>query len=322
MTTVAFFVRHFSERGTEVAIYDYALHNETVLNNKSIIVCFTPEKQRQMGFSDVRFAYPKFAERFTILELDDIADIDVKSHNIDVFHTLTHGEYEDTYQFENKSIWEGCRTIVHCVFETRNPHGDVYIAISDALNLKFGTTIPVVPHMIHVDSAETNLREELGIPNDAIVFGRYGGRTTFYCPHAIEAVKSLAGGSLYFIFMCTPHFIDHPNVKFLGVTTDMKRKREFINTCDAFLHGQPAGETFGLAVGEFAVCLKPIFTYAHPSLCNNHILTLGEKAIIYVDTADLIEKITNFRPKNYDMKNNGYCKYLPELVMPILAKHF
>ena len=32
---IGFFVRHFNERGTEVASYDYAQYNELLLNNKS-----------------------------------------------------------------------------------------------------------------------------------------------------------------------------------------------------------------------------------------------------------------------------------------------
>jgi hypothetical protein len=34
MKNIAFFVRYFTERGTEVAIYDYAKYNEEILHNK------------------------------------------------------------------------------------------------------------------------------------------------------------------------------------------------------------------------------------------------------------------------------------------------
>ena len=45
---IAFFVRHFTERGTEVAIYDYAKYNEEILKNNSYIVCFTEKKQQEL----------------------------------------------------------------------------------------------------------------------------------------------------------------------------------------------------------------------------------------------------------------------------------
>lgn len=37
MKKVAFWSNQLCERGTEVAIYDYAHYNETILNNKSYI---------------------------------------------------------------------------------------------------------------------------------------------------------------------------------------------------------------------------------------------------------------------------------------------
>jgi hypothetical protein len=60
MLNIGFFVRHFTERGTEVATYDYAKYNEELLNNKSIIICFTEQKQKQMNFPQQRFSYDKF----------------------------------------------------------------------------------------------------------------------------------------------------------------------------------------------------------------------------------------------------------------------
>ena len=45
MKTVAFFVRHFTERGTEISTYNYAHFNEKILGNKSIIIAYKgPEK--------------------------------------------------------------------------------------------------------------------------------------------------------------------------------------------------------------------------------------------------------------------------------------
>ena len=38
---IGFFCRHFTERGTEIAIYNYAKYNEELLGNKSYIVCFS-----------------------------------------------------------------------------------------------------------------------------------------------------------------------------------------------------------------------------------------------------------------------------------------
>ena len=72
---IAFLVRHFTERGTEVAIYDYAKNNEEILNNKSYIICFTREFQQKLGFPMERYSYDKFNKRFTILEINCIYDM-------------------------------------------------------------------------------------------------------------------------------------------------------------------------------------------------------------------------------------------------------
>ena len=69
---IAFFVRHFTERGTEVAIYDYAKYNKHILRNNSIIICFTDTKKQSLGFSTERHSYDKFKSNFQVLEINDM----------------------------------------------------------------------------------------------------------------------------------------------------------------------------------------------------------------------------------------------------------
>ena len=61
---IGFFIRHFTERGTEVSTYDYAKCNEDILHNKSYIICFTEETQKKINFPTVRYSYDKFKLRF------------------------------------------------------------------------------------------------------------------------------------------------------------------------------------------------------------------------------------------------------------------
>ena len=44
---VAFFSKHFCERGTEKATFDYADYNEKILGNKSYIICFNESSIRK-----------------------------------------------------------------------------------------------------------------------------------------------------------------------------------------------------------------------------------------------------------------------------------
>ena len=101
---IGFFIRHFTERGTEVAIYDYAKYNEELLHNKSYIICFTQKKQSQMNIGTTeRLSYEKFKNRFEIIEINDMMEMSsvINDKNLNFFYTLTHGD-SDIYQFENK----------------------------------------------------------------------------------------------------------------------------------------------------------------------------------------------------------------------------
>ena len=315
---IGFFVRHFTERGTEVAIYDYAKYNEEMLNNKSFIICFTQETQQRINFPTVRHSYGKFKERFQIIEIQDINDMStiINDLHLSFFYTQTHGGGNDIYQFNNKKIWGNCKTIKHCVFDTTFPESDFYISISTMLNVKNNTNIPVIPYIISLPSTDENLRNELHIPQDAIVFGRYGGFSEFNITTAHTAIAEYVhvNENCYFLFMNTHKFYEHPRIIYLDMNVDLHYKTKFINTCDAMIHAREMGETFGAAIAEFSSKNKPIIT------CNSgdveHIKILGEKAIVYQSKEDLIHIFQNIKNTISTRSDwNAYTLYSPEYVM-------
>lgn len=313
---IGFFVRHFTERGTEVAIYDYAKYNEEILKNKSVIICFTQEAQQRNYFPAQRTSYEKFKNRFQIIEIPDIRDI--AKLNLSYFYTLTHGGGNDIYQFNDKEIWGNCKTIKHCVFNVTAPEGDYYISISDVLNQKSNTNIPVIPHIVSLPENEENLRKELQIPEDAVVYGRYGGFTEFNLKIAHNAITEYINSTenSYFVFMNTQKFYEHPRIIYLDVNIDLNYKTQFINTCDAMIHARQIGETFGLSIAEFSSKNKPIIT----SNCGDleHIQILGDKAIIYSSKEELINIFQNMKQIiNTRSDWNAYQAYSPECVMNI-----
>jgi len=101
---IGFFIRHFTERGTEVSIYDYAKYNEEILNNKSYIICFTKETQQKVNLPTERHSYNKFNGIFQIIEIEDINDMInvIKIYNLSFFYTQTGGGDNDICQFNNK----------------------------------------------------------------------------------------------------------------------------------------------------------------------------------------------------------------------------
>lgn len=302
---VAFLTNHISYGGTEVALYDYAHFNETLLGNTSIVL--TRDFRSTHGE-----IYEKFNTRFPVFYITTPQDIDriVIEQKVDWLYIIKSGEVD--WFFSTK-----CKTIVHCVFTTRFPHGTVYCGISETLNQLHTTHVPVLPHMIHIPFHTESFRDELALGN-ATVIGRYGSYDSFDIPFVRETVIRLANEdpTLIFLFMNTQPFVEHPRVRFLPRTTDLSVKRKFINTCDVMLHARSRGETFGLSCGEFAVCEKPILTYAY-SPEQAHIQTLGNKALVYTDATSLKELVQTTRWKQVDMTQNGYMEYTPEKVMKL-----
>ena len=309
---VAFLSNKLTLRGTEIAIFDYADYNEKILGNKSIIITREYEKIKNEYDVDIK-AYNKFQNRFKVCYYTNREDID----NIVSDNGISH------IFIEKAGDWDGlisnrCKNIIHCVFTTCMPHGQVYSPIGQTINNIYGTSYPIMPYMVTLPETDSNLRHELNIPESGIVFGRYGGKESFDIPFAHDVIKNILEirSDFYFIFMNTNVFYEHKNIVYLEGNSDMVYKRKFINTCDSLLHARERGETFGLTCGEFAICEKPVITYGK-SIENEHLLILKDKAVIYNSQYELYNILNTFTKDKYDMKNNGYMFYNPENVMNI-----
>lgn len=303
MKRVGFLTNHISYGGTEVALYDYAHYNETLLGNTSVILT------RDMRTTNGEI-YEKFSKRFKVVYINSQPDIDriVREQRLHVLYVIKSGEKD---WFTTRA----CKCIVHCVFTTRYPHGDIYCAISPTLNELHKTNVPILPHMITVADHSESFRTELTIPTDALVIGRYGSYDSFDIPFVYSAIVEIlnANPSAFFIAMNTKPFAHHPRIVYIPRTTDAFVKRKFINTCDVMLHARQRGETFGLSCGEFAVCEKPIVTYGL-STERAHIEVLGSACTQYTTKTELVDIFaTNTWKKN--MQSNGYMNFTPARVM-------
>lgn len=321
---IGFFVRHFTERGTEVAIYDYAKYNEELLNNKSYIICFTQETQKKINFPTERFSYDKFNHRFQIIEISNITEMSlvISKYNLSFFYTLTYGGGNDVYQFNNKNIWGHCKTIKHCVFETTYPESNFYIGIADFLNFKYKTNYPVIPHIVNLPNCDENLRNELQIPSDAIVYGRHGGVNEFNIHFVYDAIKEYLNldPNCYFLFMNTKRFYEHPRIIYLNKNVDLNYKVKFINTCDAMIHARQMGEIFPLSIAEFSIKNKPIITCPIGDL--GHIKILGNKAVIYKSKKELMNIFKNIKfIINSRNDWNAHQMYSPENIMKMFQEY-
>jgi hypothetical protein len=175
--------------------------------------------------------------------------------------------------------------------------------------------------MVRIHNTKETMRSELGISNEAIVFGRHGGIDTFNIEFVKECIKDICSLdlSIYFLFMNTQEFIKHPKVIFLKSTADPFVRQRFINTCNAMLHAREQGETFGLACGEFALSMKPIISFLD-SVERAHLDILGKNVIGYSDKQSLHDALVKFKPGIVTMEGNGYLEYTPEFVMETFSK--
>jgi len=312
---IGFLSNQLTLRGTEIAMYDYADFNETILNNKSIIITRNYNIVKHGRDASLE-TYIKFKKRFQVEYYVSQQDIDaiVERYKITHLYIIKAG------------IWDGlistkCINLIHCVFNTSQPHGQIYSAISNDVNRLFNTNYPVVPHMIRNFETDLDLRQELKIPSDAIVFGRYGGLETFDIEFVHQAIQKIleTRSDVYFIFINTYKFATHPQIIYLNGTTSMEYKRKFINTSDAQLHSRRDGESFGITCGEFAIQLKPVITW-DSSRERNHINILGEKAVLYSDYESIYKILNEFTKNKYSMESNGYLEYNPKNIMNIFNR--
>ena len=309
---IAFHAGSLDVRGTCVSMYDYAHYHEILLGGISVIIT-------KRNSSHEEEALYKFAKRFEIRYYDNIEEIDTLLYDCNIFYTIKYGKNDGIMSKKIKNC-------IHCVFDLSEPHGDVYAAVSDTLARKFGKST-YVPHMIGLKPSITgdNMRARLCIPSDAVVFGRHGGMDTFDLDIAKTAIiHSVYDNSrLHFIFVNTPRFLDHPRVHHLERMTDLDEKNRFIMSCDAMIHAQSLGETFGISIGEFSVNNKPIIAYNGPVWNDHYKNILKDKALWYLTEDECYHILMNFNPLEYcDRDMNCYKEYSPEKVMKNFSEVF
>ena len=316
---IIFHENQLSYRGTSNALFDYAYFNQEILNNESIILYHKNNK------NNLNAAIERFRGDFEVIGYNQISELEkiVEQTKASLFYAIKAGK-RDGIEVSN------CKTVIHTVFKEYDPHGDVYAYVSEWLSKEMtGGKSPYVPHMIHVEKSNENLRKELNIPEDAIVFGRHGGATTFDIKFIKKVVKKIAlkRKDVYFLFLGTNNFVfkniftPFKNIIFLPTSIDRNYVSKFINTCDAYLHARKQGESFGIAIGEFSVKNKPVFTWTK-SRENSHIDILGDKAILYENQKDAYQLINDFKPNN-SINWDAYSeKFSPEKVMEKFKKVF
>ena len=206
MKNILFHSNQLCIRGTEVAMYDYAHYNETLLGNKSYIVS---KRGSDMG------ALKKFEDRFEVFlynNFEEIEDI-IKQRQIDFTYLTKAGDIDG-------KVTKSSKNLIHAVFQHYNPHGDRYVYISKWLAEKMSKdSNNYIPYIVNLPLPQKkDLRNKLNIPENVTVIGRHGGLDEFNIEFAMRAVYDVCRqrDDIYFVFMNTREFCSHKQIIFIN----------------------------------------------------------------------------------------------------------
>lgn len=294
-------------RGTSVALFDYALFCKKYYNIDS---CITYNKTLQQNDKTAR---EKFENEFSF----------VKAYsNIEELNNIIEAISPDAFFMEKSGQYDGiisntCKNWIHAIAPCNKSqvYGDRFAMGSRWLTSMSNNEIDYVPYMVNLPKINDNYRQELNIPNDAIVFGRNGGCDTFDLQFVKEAIKKILDNrkDIYFLFQGTNNFYEHERIIHLPTSSDLYIKAKFINTTDALIHARELGESFGATCAEFSYLNKPVITW-NGSKERNHIDTLGSKGFYYNNYQEVYDIFNNFKPQP-DLNWNCYEESSPENTM-------
>jgi len=287
---VAFHNPNVSIRGAFAAMVDYAELNKNILGNESKLFV------RRSRAAPHLAVWPVLTRGLPVVMYETLQELgrEVRRFQADFFYEISPGSPHALPR-------TGCPVGIHAIFPHSEFFGDRFRYVSPWLaRVMTGQADGFVPHLVRKYESRESLRAELGIPPEAKVFGRHGGADTFNISFVHRAVVRHARRHPrdHFVFLNTERIVGTEalkNIHYLPPTTDPIQKGRFLATCDAMLHARLHGETFGLAVGEFAVLGKPVITYGE-SRERAHLEMLGPHGRTYRNESELHEILAAFKP--------------------------
>lgn len=263
---IGLFVGQLGLRGTDQFVFNLADICQSTLGHFVVIISHRnqPTNKDVTQQSQAMFR----SHFFTVFKedhecLDDIA----QRYRLDAVYISKWGTPDDL-------VTVSVPCIVHAIFSCATPHGHVYVGISDYMKQKCKSACDVLPFCVSLKPKTFCLRQQLGIPQHAFVYGRLGGYHQFDVPFAQQAVKNMVEKEpIYVIFLNTFQFMpSSERVFFLPGHQDLQVRSNFVHACDAMIHARSDGETFSLACGEFSLANKPVITTNLGDQAHVHIL--------------------------------------------------
>lgn len=315
---VLFHSEQLNYRGTTNSILDYATYNQSILGNESIIIY---DANNPVGHEVGTKAevVDQLKQRFPVYSYSTEQELQQIASKFDFCYSQRAGckvdKVSNVGQEFVKPVITTTKFGVHAVFQWWDPHGDKYAYISEWLANKIAKdySLPVVPDFVPyiVDLPEPmwDLRSMLGIPKDKIVIGRLGGFSTFDLDFVKKTIVDIVEerDDIIFLFVNTYPFYKHNNIIHISPFFDNQEKSNYINACDAMIHGRHLGESFGLSLAEFFFHNKPVISWNN-GYDRHHIDMLAGTGLLYNNEKELREIILNIR----DFKDKDYRSIVNE----------
>jgi hypothetical protein len=318
---LGFHTKQLLARGTEVALFDYALGAKELLQHEVRI--FVPADSQRV----VPGVRELFEEHFELVLYDDPGAI-----ACDALYVIKRGR--------PGRVTRSTPELVHAFDDGSFPHGERFAVVSEwlarearrKLTLPRGRTLkvprlrkpPVVPHMVSLPEVDDHLRDELGIPAEAVVFGRHGGLGNFDLGFVKDAIRTVIDErpDVWFVFLNVEPFCESSRIVHLSPLVDRAEIRRFVNTCDYMLHAHAYGESFGLAVAEFAFVGAPVLTFLDSPLRGHLDLLSNELLLGYRNYGDVYGHLAELPRRVAPAETSVRLKYGREPVMARFVETF
>jgi hypothetical protein len=311
---LGFHSKQLSERGTEVALFDYALGAKDGLGHEVRI--YVPARARMI----VPQMKERFEQQFDVVLYDAPAQIEC-----DALYCIKKGS--------PGRITTAIPELNHAFDDVSQPHGHRFAAVSawlagtgrHTIRLPRGRAvrmprlkgIDVVPHIVTLPDIGDDYRDALGIPDEGVVFGWHGGDGNFDVEFAWDPIRAALDerNDIWFVFMNAARFSAHERIHHVPRSVDRADVRRFVNTCDYMIHAHLVGETFGLAVAEFALVGTPVITFLDSPRRGHLDLLAGELLLGYHDREGLLGYLRTLGRRVRPVKSDVAVQYNPERIM-------
>jgi hypothetical protein len=311
---LGFHTKQLTDRGTEVALFDFALAAKDLFADDAVV--FVPAHSQKI----VPEVKRRFEEHFEL-----VLYTSPRSISCDALYVIKRGH--------PGRITESIPELNHAFDYVSEPHGHRFAAMSEwlagtatrLLRLPRGRVLnvprlkkpDVVPLIVTLPDVRDDFREELGIPDDAVVFGRHGGVGTFSIEFVKDAIRNALEErrDIWFVFTNVERFHEHERIVHLPHVAGRAGVRRFVNTCDYMIHAHAFGEGFGLAVAEFAFVGAPVMTFlGSPRMAHLDLLSDG-LLLGYTDYEDVMRYLTTLERREAPVESDVAVRYGVEQVM-------